>query len=102
MISFVTLKLRLDANALKSGELTFGFPFTTTLQHTSLFRPGNFLTNFNVTPLEYPTHTSDLVPADFYQFPGLKSTLKGRPFCDATTAVKNGTEEPKRLSQNGF
>jgi hypothetical protein len=32
----------------------------------------------------------------------LKSSLKGRRFCDDTETIKNATEKLKRLSQNGF
>ena len=59
----------------------------------------DFLSKKIVTTLERP-HT-DLAPDDFYLFPRLKSTLKGRRFCDATD-IKNATEELKMHSQNGF
>ena len=52
--------------------------------------------------LEHFPHSPDLVPDDCYLLPGLKSALKGRLFCDATTLIKNTTEELKRHSQNGF
>jgi len=58
--------------------------------------------NKNVTTLEHTQHSPDLVPADFHLFPRLKSALEGRRFCDVTNIIKNATEEPKRLSQNGF
>jgi hypothetical protein len=45
-----------------------------------------------------PAH-SDLVPADFYQYPGQKSALKGWHICDSTNVIKHVMEE---LSQNGF
>ena len=44
----------------------------------------------------------ELVPADFYLLTGLKTTLKGRRFCDATDILMNTTEELKRLLQNGL
>jgi hypothetical protein len=44
----------------------------------------------------------DLVPADIYLFPVLKSVLREWRFCDATDVVKNTTEELKSLSRNGF
>jgi len=62
----------------------------------------NFLSKINVTLLEHPPYSSDLAPADFYLFSGLKSALKGRCFCDATDIIKNATVQLKRLSQNGF
>ena len=56
-----------------------------------------FSTENNVATLEPPPYPPDLVPAEFYLFPRLKSALKGRRFCDATDIIKNTTEEPKRL-----
>jgi hypothetical protein len=32
----------------------------------------------------------------------VKSTLKGRSFCNVTDVIKNATKELKRLSQNSF
>ena len=60
----------------------------------------DFLAKKIVTTMERP-HT-DLAPGDFYLFSLLKSTLKGRRFCDATDIIKNATEELKRLLQNRF
>ena len=41
----------------------------------------DFLTNNNVTALEYPLYCPDLASADFYQFHGVKFALKGWRFC---------------------
>jgi hypothetical protein len=43
----------------------------------------------------------NLVPAGFYLFPGFKSALNGRRFCDATD-IKDATGELNRLLQNDF
>jgi len=43
-----------------------------------------FLNKTNVILLEYSSYSADLVPADFYLFPRLKSAWKGRGFCDNT------------------
>jgi histone-lysine N-methyltransferase SETMAR len=59
----------------------------------------DFLAKSNVTMLKLPPYSPDLTPADFYLFPRLKSTVKGRSFCDAKDIIKNATEELKRLSQ---
>jgi transposase len=61
-----------------------------------------FIAKNNMTILEYPLYSPDLVPADFYLFPLLKSALKGGRFCDFTDIIKNVTEELKRMAQNGF
>jgi transposase len=62
----------------------------------------DFLANKNVTTLELPTHSPDFAPADFYLFPGQKSSLKLRRFCDVSAIIENAKEELKMLSQNGF
>jgi hypothetical protein len=62
----------------------------------------DFLAKNNVTTLEHPPNSLDLVPAYFYLFPRLQLALKGRHFCDAADTIKNATEELKMLSQNGF
>jgi hypothetical protein len=56
----------------------------------------------SVTTLEPPSYFPDLAPADFYMFPQPKTAFKGRRFCDATDIIKNGTEDLKKLSKNGF
>jgi hypothetical protein len=62
----------------------------------------DFLSKNNMTTLEHPLYSANLVPADFYLFTRLKSALKAWCFCDATDIIKNATDELKRLSQNGF
>jgi hypothetical protein len=42
------------------------------------------LVNDFVATLQHFTYSPDLDPSEFYQFPCLKLTLKGRRFCDAT------------------
>src|SRR5215469_7340867 len=39
-----------------------------------------FLANRNVAVLHHPPHSPDLVPADYFLFPKLKLSLKGRHF----------------------
>jgi hypothetical protein len=65
------------------------------------FRKG-FLARYKMTTLEHPPYSNDLAAVDFYLFHRMKSTLKGRRFCDVTVVTKNATEELKMLSQNGF
>ena len=72
------------------------------LQHTGRFWSRIFLEKNTVTTLAHPQFYSDLAAANFYQFPRLKSALKGRLSCDATDIIKNATEELKRFSQNDF
>jgi len=53
----------------------------------------------------YPSHP-DLTPADFFPFPKLKSTLKGRRFDTFEEIQKNSTKElfaiPKEAFQKAF
>ena len=50
-----------------------------------------------------PLLSPDLAPADFFlPAPRLKSTTKGRRFCDATDVIKNAMEELKMILQNDF
>jgi len=51
----------------------------------------DFLAKNNVKTLEHPPYSPDLAPADFYQFPQVKSAMKGCCFCDANDIIKNGT-----------
>jgi transposase len=66
--------------------------------HRSVF-VSDFIANNNVTILEHPPNSPDLVPADVYLFPQMKSVLKGRVFGDTTDIIKNATIELKRLSK---
>ena len=47
------------------------------------------------TVLPQPPYSPDLVPADFFLFPKLKSTLKGRRF-DSIDAIKESSLEQLR------
>jgi hypothetical protein len=62
----------------------------------------DFLAKKHATTMGHPQYYPDLAAADFYLFPRMKSSLKGRDFCDATDIVKNETEELKRFLQNDF
>jgi len=53
----------------------------------SLFLVRDFLVKHVTTVLPQPPYSSDLAPADFFLFPKLKSTLKGRRF-ESTEAIK--------------
>jgi hypothetical protein len=61
----------------------------------------DLLANNNVATLQQPPYSPNLTAADFYLFPPLKSALNGRHFFDADIS-KNGTEELKMISPNGF
>jgi transposase len=93
--------MRSEGNASKNVEPIGYLLHDNALAHRSVFVK-NFITKNNMTTLEHPLYSPDLVPADFYLFPPLKSALKGRSFCDSTGIIKNVTELMKRIPQNGF
>ena len=90
-----------EGNALKNGEPTVGFSFTTMLQHTGQFWSRISEQGKIWQHLSAP-YSSDLAPSDLYRFPQLKLALKWQSFCDATDIIKNVMEELKSLPQNGI
>ena len=52
----------------------------------------DFLANNNMTALEYPPYSLDLVTTDFYIFPQLISALKGRSCSESTDSNKSVAE----------
>jgi transposase len=91
-----------EGNAPKNGEPTVGFLFYDNAPAHRSVLVKDFLAKNNVTTLEPPPYSPDVAQAYFYLLPPLKSSLKGRHFCDATGITKDATEELKRLSQDGF
>jgi histone-lysine N-methyltransferase SETMAR len=66
-----------------------------TLQHDnapahSLFLVRDFLAKHAMTVLPQPPYSPDLTPANFFLFPKLKSTLKGRRF-ESIEAIKTNS-----------
>jgi transposase len=72
----------------------------------SSFLVRNFLVKNETTVVPQPTYSPDLAPADFFLFPKLKSTLKGRHFDTFDEIQKNSTKDlfaiPKEASQKAF
>jgi len=60
-------------DATKNGKPTFGFSFTTMIQHTGRFLDKDFLAKKNVTSLEHTPYFPDLASPDFYLFAPMKS-----------------------------
>jgi histone-lysine N-methyltransferase SETMAR len=52
--------------------------------------------------LEHPPYSSDLDPSDFFLFPKIKETLKGRHFDDIDDVRSNTTAALKAIIQNQF
>jgi transposase len=72
----------------------------------SLFLVRNFLAKNETTIVPQPTYSPDLAPADFFPFPKLKSSLKGRCFDTFDEIQKNLTKDlfaiPKEAFQKAF
>ena len=66
--------------------------------HKALF-VREFLATKQITVLEHPAHSPDLVPNDFFLFPKIKEILKGRHFDDIRS---NTTAALKAIKQNQF
>jgi len=49
-----------------------------------------------------PPYSRDLAPADFFRFPKLKSTLKGRHFDSIADIEKNCTADLKKIPEAAF
>ena len=66
----------------------------------------NFLAKNETTVVPQTPYSPDLVPADFFLFPKLKSTLKGRCFDTIDEILKNSMNElftiPKEAFQKAF
>jgi len=66
--------------------------------HTAL-SVREFLATKQLTVLEHPAFSPDLVPNDFFLFPKIKEILKGRHFDDIRS---NTTAALKAIPQNHF
>jgi hypothetical protein len=60
----------------------------------------DLLAKNNVTTMEHPPISPELLPDECYVFLQLRPALKRQSLCDATDIIKNATEELKRLSTN--
>jgi len=61
-----------------------------------------FLATKQITVLEHPAYSPDLVPNDFFLFPKIKKILKGRHFDDIDDIRINTTAALKAIPQNQF
>jgi len=69
--------------------------------HTSLL-VRQFLSNKNITVCSHPTYSADLAPCEFWLFPKVKTTMKGKCFeliQDIETAT---TAQLKSLTKEDF
>jgi len=61
-----------------------------------------FLTIHETTVVPQPPYSPDLAPADFFLFPQLKSSLKGRRFQTIEEIEENWTRDLSAFPQNKF
>ena len=61
-----------------------------------------FLATKQITVLEHPAYSLDLVPSDSFLFPKIKEILKGRHFDDTDDIRSNTTAALKVIPQNRF
>jgi len=61
-----------------------------------------FLTKHEATIVPQPPYSSDLAPADFFLFPKLKSSLKGRRFQAVEETEENSIRDFRAIPQNTF
>jgi len=62
----------------------------------------NFLAKNETTVVPQPHYSPDLAPGDFFLFPKLKSTLKGRRFDTFNEIQKNSTKELFAITKEAF
>jgi len=61
-----------------------------------------FLTKHEATVVPQPPYSPDLAPADFFLFPQLKSSLKGRQFQTIEEIEENSIRDLRAILQNTF
>jgi len=71
------------------------------LAHSS-FLVRNFLAKNETTVVLQPPYSPDMTPVDFFLFPNLKSTLKGRCFDTFDKIQKNSTKELFAILKEAF
>jgi transposase len=63
---------------------------------------GEFLASKQITMLEHPQYSPDLVPNDYFLFPKIEKILIGRYFDDIDDIKSNTTAALKAIPQNQF
>jgi hypothetical protein len=53
-----------------------------------------FLAKHSILVVPHPPYSPDLAPCDFFLFPRLKSTLKGKRFQDVAEIIRHGSCRP--------
>ena len=69
--------------------------------HASLLSR-SYLAKHQTPVVPHPPYSPDLAPADFFLFPKLKTTLKGRHFQTIEEIQENATRELRAITESAF
>jgi hypothetical protein len=62
----------------------------------------SYLARHQTSVVPHPSYSADIVPADFFQFPKLKTTLKGRRFQTIEEIKENAIRELRVITERAF
>jgi transposase len=62
----------------------------------------SYLVKHQISIVPHPPYSPDLAPADFFLFPKLKTTLKGRSFQIIEEIQENATRELRAITESAF
>jgi len=62
----------------------------------------SYLAKHQTSIVPHPPYSPDLVPADFFLFPKLKTTLKGRRFQTIEEIQENAIRELRAITESAF
>ena len=62
----------------------------------------SYLAKGQASIVSHPTYFPDLAPADFFLFPKLKTTLKGRRFLTIDRIQENALRELRAITESAF
>ncbi|UYV74766.1 hypothetical protein LAZ67_12000886 [Cordylochernes scorpioides] len=62
----------------------------------------DYLAKHSVSVLSHPPYSPDIAPCDFFFFPKLKMTLKGRRFSSSSKVIENATVELNKIIKIDF
>jgi len=100
----VLVRLR-DAVCRKRPELwknqTLMWHHNNALSHMSLLIR-SYLAKHQTSVVPHPPYSPDLAPADFFMFPKLKTTLKGRRFQTIEEIQQNAIRELRTITESAF
>jgi transposase len=61
-----------------------------------------FLAKHSIPVVPHPPYSPDLAPSDFFLFPRLKSTLKGKQFQDVVEIQLNTTRQLQAIPKQAY